>query len=461
MAIANSDFRLKLSVSSEGFPCKPTKTQIPTLRFTRRNLTVDEFSNLISKGHCFCHWFNSNRQEFGLSEKKDCNFNTANVVFIDVDKSELEMNQLVSQLFQKPTVYYTTPSNLTAAKERKYCFRLCYAFDEDISGAAFKALYNAIVKSIKKDVPSYNNEDNCGGKVSQYMNGNGSSNCEIHATDRIYAISDFDWQPASEQDIVGKACERLNRQRLKAKVSNQPFEYDPQMISDLYESKATNGFLKKYSDRFTYFDRTPIDFKGQSHYMVPEDYVEIRRGRFRDYQEDDEGNVKEGGIYVQRVRNGHRRRKLLYISCLLRRLMKPTVTFEELLYCIVFDVVHFYDNSDRALTPKELIRIVDSALKVKQEDIHIKGGDKREFIVNKEYARKHGMSPKSLANHIRRERTEQEVLELYDINQSVAANRILLKENGIEKSLSTLYRICHTHGIPTKGASHSSRVGRR
>ena len=452
MAIANSVFRLKLSVSSEGFPCKPTKAQIPTLRFTRRNLTVDEFCNLISKGHCFCHWFNSSKQEFGLSEKKDCNFDTANVVFIDVDKSELEMNQLVSQLSQKPTVYYTTPSNLTAAKERKYCFRLCYAFFEDISGAEFKALYNAIVKSIKKDVPSYNNEDNCGGKVSQYMNGNGSQNCEIHSTDRIYAQSDFDWQSYVPEEN-GKSKSANVSESSPSAVKLDEYFSNKEMIADLAKISnkelSYNSFLLKYSSDYEYFDRTIIDFEGEKYKKLNGDYFQIVR-KYRWENIDGKNRCR-----IIKIKDGEGRRAKLYVTCLIRRKIKPTITYDELLYCLVNDARLYFDNEDGVLNNYVLKRTVVKSMSIPADEIRLESNDKRSFAVNREYASLLNLTVRGLVNQVRAELHHADILSKYDKQLSVGKNYKSMKSKGIRVSRQTLYTICKENGIDVKGVTQT------
>lgn len=102
--------KLKLSVSTERFERK--EDIIPKrLKFEQDLLTVEEFKGKVKEGYCFCHWFNTTKDVFSIAEKTKNNFDCANVVFVDVDDYDVEMKEFVRHLPQRPTVYYTTPSN--------------------------------------------------------------------------------------------------------------------------------------------------------------------------------------------------------------------------------------------------------------------------------------------------------------------------------------------------------------
>lgn len=146
---------LKLSLSLQHYANKES-IDIKKLCFKRSSISIEDFAKHIKEGFCFCHWFTTKSDTFNIYEKKNDNFDRANVVFIDVDDFNMEMKQFVNGLSKKPTVYYTTPSNLCPSKGNKYRFRLCYVFNEDIrNGETLTSTYGGIIKEIYKDYPTY------------------------------------------------------------------------------------------------------------------------------------------------------------------------------------------------------------------------------------------------------------------------------------------------------------------
>ena len=142
---------LKLSLSLEHYATKES-IDIKKLCFKRSSISIEDFVKHIKKGFCFCHWFTTKADTFKIYEKKNDNFDRANVVFVDVDDFNMEMKQFVCGLSKKPTIYYTTPSNLCTSKGNKYRFRLCYVFNEDIPNAeTLASTYKGIIKEIRKD----------------------------------------------------------------------------------------------------------------------------------------------------------------------------------------------------------------------------------------------------------------------------------------------------------------------
>lgn len=443
--------RLKLSVSLQYYASKED-IQPNKLRFNRSFINISEFEEYIKKGFCFCHWFDTKADEFSISEKSSKNFERANVIFVDVDDYDIEMKQFVNGLSMKPTVYYTTPNNLNPSKGNKYRFRLCYVFREDMRTCEmFASTYKAIINSIRKDNPSYPDKDKCGGTAAQYFNGNGTCNCEVYTTNNVYKLADFDVsfvvEPQHKNIVVatGKDCNRTTKddKRLTAfSITDKDF------INDL-NTLLPSELLDKHKEQYGYFDHSELSFN-DGYALIPKDYHEIYRCWYLETETNKNGNTRKVSV-VKKIRDGEGRRKCLYIGALIRRMIRPNISFEHLLYNLIAERQWYYDNSDKVLTNDVLMQIANNALNIPIEKINIKTKRKpSKFKVDKSYCLQNGIKPKAMVGIVRRKLKDEEIGKLYDFNLSVKQNLELLKAYGLKIGLSRLYEFCDRNNIPRR-----------
>lgn len=434
---------LKLSLSLEHYATKES-IDIKKLRFKRSSISIEDFVKHIKKGFCFCHWFTTKADTFKIYEKKNDNFDRANVVFVDVDDFNMEMKQFVCGLSKKPTIYYTTPSNLCTSKGNKYRFRLCYVFNEDIPNAeTLASTYKGIIKEIRKDYPTYPDQDSCGARPAQYMNGNGTPRCEVYSTDKVYTLSDFG------ASLV-ESAHHENRSVKESANSNEcvyPIK-DKDFINDLFEIPPSDLIIK-YRERYCYFDHSELTYNN-GYALIPENYQEIYRSWYQDVVTSNSGDIRKVSV-VKIKRDGDNRRKCLFVSALIRRKILPNITFEHLLYNLVAERQWYYDNSDNTLNNQELMRIANNALNMEYEKINIKTKRKpSKFKVDKLYCSERGIKPKSMVGIVRRKLKDEEIGNLYDCSLSVKDNLAMLKANGIKIGLSRLYEFCDRNNIPRR-----------
>lgn len=434
---------LKLSLSLEHYATKES-IDIKKLCFKRSSISIEDFTKHIKEGSCFCHWFNTKTDTFTIYEKTNANFDKANVLFVDVDDFSMEMKQFVGGLSMKPTVYYTTPNNLNPQKENKYRFRLCYVFNEDIpNGEMLASAYRGIIREIRKDYPTYPDQDSCGARPAQYMNGNGTPRCEVCSTDRVYTLSDFGVSPIeSAHNANSSIRERANNKECAYHITDMDF------INDL-STIPPSDLIIKYRERYRYFDHSELKYN-DGYALVPEDYQEIYRSWYQDVVTNSSGDIHKVSA-VKIKRDGDNRRKCLFVSALIRRKILPSITFEHLLYNLVAERQWYYDNSDNTLNNQELMRIANNALKMEYEKINIKTKRKpSKFKVDKLYCSERGIKPKSTVGIVRRKLKDKEIGNLYDCSLSVKDNLAMLKANGIKIGLSRLYEFCDRNNIPRR-----------
>lgn len=244
---------LKLSVSENAYKTKPVKREIQVMKFTQQELDIERFCEKLKQGHAFCHWFNVTGA-FGVGEKKQDNFRAANTIFIDIDKASISMSEYVSNLTMKPTISYTTPSN--NPQDKKFCYRLCYVLSDDIvSSEEYKVNYHHISEKLQSEVPLVKLDSHVG-NVAQYVNGNGSGQCEVVRYDSLY-----DKIKVSTTTSVTLQKERETQPKTErdySKVIN-----DIEFMED-FNNLSPTLLLDKYSEKYPFFDSSPLIPIGKS-----------------------------------------------------------------------------------------------------------------------------------------------------------------------------------------------------
>lgn len=444
--------KLKLSVSTERFERK--EDIIPKrLKFEQDLLTVEEFKRKVKEGYCFCHWFNTTKDVFSSAEKTKNNFDCANVVFVDVDDYDVEMKEFVRHLPQQPTVYYTTPSN---GKNGKYRYRLCYLFNQDIKDSeTFTTIYNGIISSFRASYPDYPNKDKCGGVSAQYMNGNGSPNCEVYSTDCSYTLDDFGVPymaiPTSTDSFKESTAPIIRRD--KDEVKEFPFT-DMEFKAD-FHSMNPNDLITKYGQRYPFFDSTSLEYNEDGYALIGEDYRQIYRRWYLDICQDDKGREHKAMV-IRKRRDGDKRRYFMYLSALIRKQIKRDITFEHLLFNLVCERQYFYDNSDRVLSNYFLMEKALKVINTPLENISLGSYRKKpKYKIDREFCRKNGIKPVAWSNKIRSMLYTEKIGELYDCNLTVAENLKNIRAYGVKVGKTKLYQFCKEMGISTKPYKHN------
>ena len=434
----------RLSVSIQNFTNKNTIIW-NSIKYQQQDLSLDEFTELIKRGHCFCHCFRTPNLIFGVKDKRDKNFLSAQVVFLDFDDIDIPMKEFISALLQKPTIAYTTPNNYTREHNWKFRFRLCYLFDEPITSISeYKALYNGIIESIRNVLPDFSMKDNCGRSVSQQFGGNANGNIELFKTDYIYNKYDFPFENnnVSFLFLYKSETEKQIRKTREIVIADEAF------ISDVKNLNSTD-LIRKYRDCYPYFDRTKLNFE-DGYALLPDDYQKIYRSWYRDTLEKTNGDIINL-TKIKKHRDGDRRRKKLFIAGLIMKKIMPTITFEHLLFNLICERTWHYDNSDGVITNSVLSDIAKNIINIPIEEISLQSRHKKKFIIDKAYCVEHGISPNKMKNIVRKKLKDEEIGNLYDVSKSVKENLEDLRQMGIKVSKTKLYDWCQEKGIGTKG----------
>ena len=440
------DYKFDVSLSTEKFDHKPTESEVKRLSFKKTTTDVTGFLEYIMDGYCYASVFSAD--SFGMKGKNNKDFRYTYIVSIDVDHSSETMNDMVGRLDYKPTFAYTSCRNGLDGESR---FRMVYCFEDKIEDVdEYKGLVYAIFDVNGLDI----NEDKYDGgskEACRYFNGNGTETFEFTTTDIVYSKEDFNIilynnknsnfkNNITNNSTIINHKKDIENNKLKERnniVLNGRF-IDKQFGEDFWSMK-TGDILAKYVNVYPNMEHTPLSTTdGDTPYILfPSDYVEIKR----------KWTVENEGRTVK-IKDGQGRRRTLFLNGILRRRINPDITFDNLLYNLLYELYHYISNynAKNVIGKKEIYEIADRVMDADLSLINVKGTD-RSYMVNRAYCIKHAKSPNEVKNIAAKAIRSQKIGELYDCGLTDKQNSDAMREYGLSVSERTIRRWRKENGI--------------
>ena len=466
--IKNSNHKFRINVSLDTYTTKKEATACLSkvgaktagkekMAFAERSVTVDDFLKLAISGHAFCNLFDidpnkqywvknaegkkyqvypvyrkgKNKGGMKLTFKSDIYFKGAQVIFVVIDNTRYRTipEYINSLTYKQSCVYMSFSDNTEKHGVVSRRFRLVYVFDRILNKEEFISVSQSITDHIIVDTAEPM-EDDCGTRLSQYMNGVWGNN-ETYQTYCIYSPSDF----PPEDLVIQSAAHEDERQIV----------FDDHLLRDMM-NMSYQEFMHYNSLKYRYVYRTE----------KPEWIYEL-------YQLTDEGYLQLWYYREKQTDGQHRRRKLFKNACL-RCLMYPDIDADSLLFNLYVDLWRFFDNSDGVITLDVLKRKAKNAMLMNREqltaycefEIEYWQKNRPKFIINP-----NASCSLSQIILISKKVRWDELDRCYDRTKSIIENHELMPN----VSLATLYRFCDERGIdrnPQKTPSRNEvREGKR
>ena len=410
------------------------------LRYQTMSVDINALAEKIQQGYCFTHNFKEVDADgsFGCHKKTIANFKSTNTVFIDVDHAKTTATDFYATVTPKPTIFYTTPNHIEGVDNR---YRLIYVYSDLIeSNDAYKKEVYKICGSISSLIPNFN-IDTSGLNASQQMGGNGTESCLLHKCNNIFNIDSFKdyehcipttYKKRERNDISNRKAVSCEEREIE--IIDKEFE---RVYWELADDESVYKLLNKYRCKYPIYDATQVNEDTPYINFEKDKYIEITRKYF--IAKDEYGKNR---AIPEKIKEG-KREKILFSNALLRLKINPNMSFENLLYAMVYERQYWIDNSDGEFTNRVLYKIAKGAFIKREQYSGIKsvteGQKKRRarcnkngFKVNPAYCEKYGVSVKTMANIMRRDISNEIILENYDFEKSVKENSKLLKENKIK-----------------------------
>ena len=466
--------------------------------------TPSELLQSVLSGYTFCGVFSgfpANKPKktyvrkdshFTLTGKSGKFFAGSYCIGVDIDETQYHSaEEFVSRLQQKPTIWYTSYSNqqydTSTGMSKGARFRLIYVFDQEIHNKYF---FRYCANKVHDMVESSTNEeihDKCGLQCTQYFNGTNFKNetlsIDYGCSDIIYSFTDFnitkeDFLEFLEDNCMYKSPEPKQKKeikKLKCSIMSKMIEEEETtkttqqqaiLLSALDVIEQSNSNTESIG--FNFFlvrDAYSLDwsdfhdkYKRYNEYVFRterEDWSSITdsKGNIIQFQYCDEDYLELKWI-PRKLKDGQHRKRTLFHRGWLRRLIKPTITPDELLYNLLFDREHFFDNSDQELSVYRLQEIVRDCFEyeadsyiTQYENIYLDTIDrcrKKQVIIHR--------TCKGLirANSLCKELRWKFLDEAYNKSLSVTENLQILNDSDFIICRATLYNYCVNRGIVTR-----------
>ena len=458
--LINKNFKFNISISTECFKQKLNNKEIWKVEYNRQqSTTVDNLIDAVLQGYWYCGVFRNGGYTFKQAAKAYRNFCYNNLVSLDIDNQNVPMKSFIDGLTYKPTFAYTTPSNGI----KGYRYRIVYCFDTPLKGKDnYDSVRNAIEEVLTLD--GYNDcVDKQAKACTQQMGGTiegadtYTSYCVYNATKDfgvyLQHVYDTDCNPdlptLYKSDNESAIKNNIREEKRDNINLNCTFGIDQTFLEDIRVMRPLD-FINKWGKVYDYYTHSELDFK-DGYALIPEDYVEIYRSWFVV----EENEKKHSRIH--KWVDGEQRRKHLFIAALIMRKIRPEITLEHLVFNLVVERHHYYNNQDNQLNADVLIKIAESVINKPLEDIRITTKRKKgKFVVDKEYWAEYGVNANQAKQIIKGEMKDFEIGNLYDCLLTDKQNIEVMKEYGLEISLRTLKNWRKKYGITKYNKSNSN-----
>lgn len=419
------------------------------MSFAEQTIDLWDFDRLITSGHSYCGglfridpshkekfetkkgkvyesfpYYKNKEKSLKMQFKADRFFTCGQVISIDIDGTRYnDPMKYANCLTLQPTYAYTSYSDDPNGLRK---FRLVYVMDKLLGRDEYEFATKAIHRQAEIDTIE-KLKDDCGKRFSQYFNGT-YGRFNSWASYNVYSMTDL--MPIVEREGI-ELDERAKKDGM----------FDDCMVADM-SNLSYDRFMHFYSWKYKYFWNS-VQFDG-SWGIEPYKAIDPKKDVVLLFRWKANGEV-------DKFCDGEGRRKHLQKYAALRRLAKPDITPDELLFNLYVDRERFFDNSDDAITLDCLQRKVEIAFDLSLDELREKyqsiiDNCPTKFVLNPSMP---SYMKRSAINKAKKETGWEKIASLYDTQKSVKENLAIMKGAGLDVCQRTLYNYCKENGIAT------------
>ena len=416
-----------LTLSTTGSQTKP---KLNNLTFNTVDIQLEELKEKLGQGYTFSgiyshkgEWKNTGK---GILKNHYIGSYTVN---IDLDEQEMPMEEKLEQITLLPTIAYKTFSNDDS--KGKYRYRFIYVFDNIILGELnYEKIFNEICGINGFD---YDKNAKVGYKLFH------GTDKEVIITGKTYKLCDFKY------NLNCYDC------GLCMPVSTSSYQFQNKEFEKDFARMPYADIVEKYKGIYRNIQQSQLPYADADKPVIelPDDFFEIVRPWKKGMEKNE----------IVRIKNHCHRRIKLYNNLVIRRLIIPTLSFDELVYALCYEMSYFIDNTDRTdyITRQQLIGIAENAMVADITKFnYIKP---RKSIVNYRYTAKYGLSKKQVRSRYNGQKNAQNNTQIkknnfeiinrfYNSNLTIAENIDYIEDmSGIRLSDKTIRRWKKDHGL--------------
>lgn len=370
--------------------CSQTKPKLNNLTFHTVDLQIEELKERLEQGYTFSGIY-SHKGYFkntGKGVLKDHYVGT-HLINIDLDEESVPMEEKLEQITLLPTLAYKTFSNDDL--KGKYRYRFIYIFDNIILGESnYEKIFNEIC-----NINHLNYDRNA--KVAYKL---------FHGTDKEVKITGKTYKPSNFKCNLN--CDDCG---LCKPVSTNSYQFENKEFEKDFARMPFSDIVEKYKGIYRNIQQSQLPYADSETPVIelPDDFFEI----VRPWKKGMEKNQ------IAKIKNHCHRRIKLYNNLIIRRLITPNLTFDELIYALCFEMSHFIDNTDKTdlITRQQLIGIAENAFIADTSKFdYIKP---RKSMVNPRYTAKYGLSKKQVRSRYNGQKNAQNNTQIKKNNSEI------------------------------------------
>ena len=432
---------MQITLSTTGSQTKP---KLNNLKFHTVDLQLEELKDKLEQGYTFSgiyshkgEWNNTGK---GILKNHYIGSYTVN---IDLDEQEMPMEEKLEQITLLPTIAYKTFSN--DDYNGKYRYRFIYVFDNIILGELnYEKIFNEICGINGFD---YDKNAKVGYKLFH------GTDKEVLITGKTYKLCDFKYN---------LNCDDCG---LCRPVSTNSYQFENKEFEKDFARMTYADIVEKYKGIYRNIQQSQLPYADADTPIIelPDDFFEIVRPWKKGMEKNE----------IVKIKNHCHRRIKLYNNLVIRRLITPTLSFDELVYALCFEMSHFIDNTDREdyITRQQLIGIAENAMVADITKFnYIKP---RKSIVNYRYTAKYGLSKKQVRSRYNGQKNAQNNTQIkknnfeiinrfYNSNLTIAENIDYIEDmSGIRLSDKTIRRWKKDNGLTREYNSKMKKKTRK
>ena len=378
---------MQITLSTTGSQTKP---KLNNLIFHTVDIKLEELKEKLEQGFTISglydhkgEWKNTGK---GVLKNHYIGSYTVN---IDLDEQEMPMEEKLEQITLLPTIAYKTFNN--DDYNGKYRYRFIYVFDNIILGESnYEKIFNEICNA------NHFNYDRNAMVGYKLMCGTDKA---VIITGKTYKLCDFKCNLNCDDCGLCKPVTTTSYQ-----FENKEFEKD-------FARMPYADIVEKYKGIYRNIQQSQLPYADADKPVIelPDDFFEIVRPWKKGMEKNE----------IVRIKNHCHRRIKLYNNLVIRRLIIPTLSFDELVYALCYEMSYFIDNTDRTdyITRQQLIGIAENAMVADTSKLNYKRP--RKSMVNPRYIAKYGLSKEEVRNKHNGQKNAQNNTKIKEANSEV------------------------------------------
>ena len=521
----NEEFRIEVSLSKERFIDKKISNAMigsvkknPEYRQTRKDygfdsrsgvsfdderlLTPSELLNELIIGAAICPVFHPSKRKknggFGSYQKKNRNFCYSSFIGVDIDKTSYSSpEQFIDKLNLKPTLWYTSYSNMTRDEEKDYegpRFRLIYVFNSYIDSPLYFRYCSSLLNDIIIKDTGERINDTCNVRCTQYYNGTNIYNEELNVsygiTNVIYGLEDIgvNLSKSSDKDYIEFLCRccdykslsknqryEIKRELKRTTLKDYFYHYNkkrfeiPQFSSTTINEQTEKDRTLQYEWEYEFYETETFsssiktilydwDKRTTKDFMKCTQWINAVKNTKYVYRKEREwGDKKYQWVdddyfslfhFRKRQKDRQKRRKTLYERMCLRRILSPEITMDEMVVNTIIDIIRYFDREDGVLNSDFITDKVERCFSFSIEELKDEFKGTIDYLIKKTKPKRGYILRSGVEDS--QEMTYEILDDIYDRNYNATDNIKMIKEHPqYNFSQSTVYEYCDNRGIKT------------